>query len=131
MDCLVGRTITGILVESEYQEYITIETDKGPFHFEGDGDCCSVTYIAEIKNLHYVLCSVVTEVEELPMTEGEGTRQDEDKIYGYKIRAANGKFFMLVFRNSSNGYYSGSLNLIDNVPDNKKWTRVLKDFEAD
>jgi len=39
------------------------------------------------------------------------TRQEHDIVYGYEIRTPKGRC-TVAFRNSSNGYYSGSLHLL-------------------
>jgi hypothetical protein len=82
------------------------------------GDCCSESWFAEIVGfsalLHHGGVLSVSEAElPFPRMHGDADddhgRQDHDQIYGLEIRTGGG-VALVVFRNSSNGYYGGWIN---------------------
>ena len=81
----------------------------------------------------------------MPDDDDEDEDEDEEdgysdviKHYGYTVTTPMG-YFDILFRNSSNGYYGGSLDLVDDEegswrdkPDSEtKWEVVTKDWSAD
>jgi len=82
-----------------------------------EGDCCSQSWFQSINDaddLHDATVSYAIHKEILwPGCDGE-----EEKVYGYMIATDKG-YVDLVFRNSSNGYYGGSL--VDGVHHHGVW----------
>ena len=112
MNELIGKKLSGILV-NEDATVLVFETDGGPVAYEAEGDCCSQSWFADITGIGNVLGYVVRAVEEVELPDynvddGRG-RDEEDAVYGYRIRT-DGGVMDVVFRNSSNGYYGGWLN---------------------
>lgn len=76
-------------------------------------DCCSETWLADVVGLDALLGSEIVEVVAIDLPEGHltdpsRTRQDEDRVMGWEFRTAKGVCTIAV-RNSSNGYYGGSV----------------------
>jgi hypothetical protein len=86
-----------------------------------EGDCCSTCWIEGIDDTT-VLRGEVLDVEDIDMPDLgniDGSRfsgVDEVSYYGLKITTKHGRA-VLDYRNSSNGYYGGSL-YVSSVPSN-------------
>ena len=112
MKSLLGKTILGLKV-SEDASTLHFDTDKGHVTYLTDGDCCSETWFADITGVSALLGGTVVDVEEVEnmtaynVNDGRG-RQEEDQAYGWKIKTNKG-YADIVYRNSINGYYGGSL----------------------
>lgn len=106
------KKINGIKIDST-RECILFETDSGLVGWETDGDCCSESWIEHIEGVGSIINSEILSVEEINGGEIEGTRQDVDSIYFFKIKTTKG-YAQIEMRNSSNGYYGGSLEVICN-----------------
>lgn len=128
---LKGRKILGVHIDAERQHFLKFETDEGAVVLACEGDCCSETWFADVINLEDLVGSTIYEVEEVdlppPNAKDQRTRQDVDSIYGINLRSGRGSAH-IVFRNSSNGYYGGSVHLA--TPANwasVKWAPVTGD----
>ena len=61
-------------------------------------------------------------------------RLDQDYLYGVKLfytdpnSFGEGDYIYIEYRNSSNGYYGGSLDRIDEIPSEEILTEVNEDF---
>lgn len=114
---LVGKRIHRILIEDGEQR-IRFETDGGPVTYITEGDCCSETWFADILNPQALLGAQVRSVEILEtvyLPDDERSRQDMDRAYGIKLTTDKGTV-TLVYRNSSNGYYGGTIYLEGTQP---------------
>ena len=115
---LIGKKITGLRI-NEDQSVLVFDTDQGAVGYETDGDCCSETWFADITGVVSMLGGTVQTVEEVSMegynVEDGRTRQDSDEAYGYKLTTDKG-YADIVFRNSSNGYYGGSIGPLRGEP---------------
>ena len=129
---LIGKKITGIFV-NEYQSELIFNTDQGLIGYYTLTDCCDETWFADIIGVSALLGGVVQSSEEVPMVEisDNRTRQEIDKIYGIKIKTDKG-YVDIIFRNSSNGYYNGSIELF--IPEEAilfdKMTAITDDWHA-
>lgn len=124
MDSLLGRTITGYGLE-DHRETLRIETDKGPLRWATYADCCSRTWFEDVSELGDVIGHKVTKVESVSMDDIQSysdtlrklANEDDDhygevvQLYGYKLTTTGGRA-LIEFRNSSNGYYGGSIEEI-------------------
>lgn len=117
LDKLVGRTIKKIYMN---EAYLKFETDLGAFCYGVDGDCCSSSYFHDFIGVEKLLADnpvVSTKYIDLEQKDSKVAvnRNDYDEIqcYGYEIVIEDPKFgevtSVFSFRNSSNGYYGGSL----------------------
>lgn len=109
---------------SDSQEHIVFVHWVGPppkvTAYETEADCCSETWFADIVGLHNLLHQVVMGVSVLEVKlpeDDKRTRQEYDEAYGYRLTTAKGDCDF-IFRNSSNGYYGGSLCVVkeDRLP---------------
>lgn len=108
---LLGHKITKVEVE-EAGAYLRISTDRGGLIWYSDGDCCSTTWINDIIGVNLVLNHQVLEVDEKEVICENDPEHDCLQTYGFTIKTVNG-FMDVIFRNASNGYYGGSLELVD------------------
>ncbi len=105
---MIGSTLVACLVEEYNQTSLAwITKESKCFMWSTEADCCSNTWFADVNGID--LPAEVTNVELIPMPltpQDERGRQDEDRFYGIKVHTDRG-LIDIVFRNSSNGYYSG------------------------
>ena len=80
------------------------------------GDCCSHTWIEEVLNFDALLMTPVLNVDDIELSEEfqQPTKhpdqyEEEMQYYGLAIETAKGRC-VIAYRNSSNGYYGGSLS---------------------
>jgi hypothetical protein len=110
MNELIGKTVASLRVSAD-QSILTFDHPDGTStSYLTDGDCCSETWFADITGVNALLGGKVVEVAEIDLptvVDGRG-RQDEDQFYGVKLRTEKG-VADIVYRNSSNGYYGGSI----------------------
>lgn len=109
---LPGRKVTGVF-RDQSNETIWFDTDKGPIVFVTGGDCCSQTWIAHISGVDALLGSTVGKVEDIDMPDADDDMEGRDcvRFYGMQMTTDKG-IFLVEYRNESNGYYGGSLDLI-------------------
>lgn len=127
---LIGKTVTGLRV-NEDQSILTFDhPDGSSTSYETNADCCSETWFADITGVSVLLGSQVTEAEylALPVIDDGRNRQEYDKFYGVKLKTTKG-FVDIVYRNSSNGYYGGSIDPYkEELPENM--TNIIDDWIA-
>jgi len=112
MHALVGRAVTTIHVD-EHQTLLSFgHPDGTTTSYRVYGDCCSETWFADFTGVHALLGCVVTasSAVDLPSIDDGRTRQDTDVFYGVRLHTSRGTAD-IVYRNSSNGYYGGSIAL--------------------
>ena len=128
---LIGKKISHIRINDD-QSILSFETDQGLVSYEAWGDCCSESWFADITGVSALIGGVVATADEVSMDDynvNDGrTRQGEDSAYGYKITTDKG-YADIVFRNSSNGYYGGDMNLLRDIGDSNM-TEILDDWHA-
>lgn len=111
---LIGKTISGLRVNDD-QSVLVFDHPDGTFTaFKTYGDCCSETWFADITGVSALLGGEVrtTEDVDVDVIEDGRTRQEYDSFYGVKLTTNKGHAD-IVYRNSSNGYYGGSADLMD------------------
>jgi hypothetical protein len=122
---LVGKTILEIY-RSDDSERLKFVTDAGDVFFETDADCCSETWVEEILNADLLIGKRVVKCEDIEgalPTYPDSGRQEEDETYGWRIDSDGGTA-QVIYRNASNGFYGGSLEL-DLSPDaSEKWVKI-------
>lgn len=133
---LIGRVITEIWV-APGEHSIHFKTDDGWMAYYAEGDCCSESWFADIilpprryweTNLWGERVSSVMELE-LPDDGQERSRQDRDLVYGIGIATESGTC-TIAFRNSSNGYYGGSLSRMHREEPPKGSKKIVEDWGA-
>lgn len=100
--------------------------------FVADYDCCSESWFSHLSGLDNLLGNTVEDVIMQEERESDGTRQERDVVYGVRIISKNRKGIRLItdleMRNSSNGYYGGSISPV-RVTDDVRLTTIGKDFD--
>ena len=127
---LIGKTITALRVNEDQSILAFDHQDGSSTSYQTDGDCCSETWFADITGISALIGGTVAEVAEVEMQSIDDgrTRQDEDEFYGVKLRTDKG-IADIVYRNSSNGYYGGSIHLYQHtLPENM--TSITDDWRA-
>lgn len=115
---LVGRTIRSVATD-DARGYLCFHTDAGFVLYEADGDCCSESWFNHVVNAAALIDATVSRVdvaEERSIDAEAGDpdfsgRQEVDRIYGFIIHTTKGSC-QIELRNSSNGYYGGSVNRV-------------------
>jgi hypothetical protein len=107
---LIGKTILKIEI-SDDKETITFFCEDAYVVGECYADCCSSTWIENVEYPALGYPAKVLNVEDLGLTRAEEEHPEHDylQVYGYKISTDKGDL-VIDFRNSSNGYYGGSLD---------------------
>ncbi len=110
LDVLLGHRIQSVSVVNDAT--IELVTDKGPIRFDVTGDCCSESWFYRVRGLNKVIGQPViaiidTDVSDIDPNDGL-CRQDSDEVNGIGLLTPGGTL-EIVYRNSSNGYYGGSI----------------------
>ena len=105
---LIGRTIKAIFIAEDKLAVKFELTDGDPIIARVDADCCSYTWIEDLGDVSQILDSPVVSVENLSLREDKETDDGAIRFYGCRITTRKG-FTTIDYRNSSNGYYGGSL----------------------
>jgi len=123
LEKLVGKKIQKIFMNDEYLRF---ETDAGNFHYTVYGDCCSNSYFHDFVGVEKLLKNgkvLSTRQIDLDLSAEEKLdKEDYEEIqcYGFELVTEDPEFgevtSIMSFRNSSNGYYGGSLESTFNSP---------------
>lgn len=106
---LIGKILTGMKI-SEDKMALLLSTTEGDLVVGTDADCCSHTWIEHVELPALGFPCLVTEVSDLNMPDlGSPDEYDVIAYYGCKISTDKGDI-IIDYRNSSNGYYGGSLS---------------------
>jgi hypothetical protein len=129
LETLRGHRIKNVFVERD-GTYIMFETDtKQKFVYSAYGDCCSRTWVERVAGLDALRGEVVTAVEEreLPHPTPIPDCYESLAVYCNVLKTLKGEC-EIEYRNDSNGYYGGSLEL-DSYPAHevRKWYRIRGD----
>ena len=111
---LVGKTVRAVFL-AEDRAAIKLELSTGDCVVGlADGDCCSSTWIEDVIGVDALIDQPITSVEELELPEHlkvptkTDNYEEEMQYYGLALRTNKGTC-TIAYRNSSNGYYGGSL----------------------
>jgi hypothetical protein len=112
---LVGKTIAQMFLADDQGAIRFVLSDGSEIKARCDGDCCSHTWIEDVINPKAAIGSEVLSVDDLDLPEefrlATKTEHYEEEMayYAFVIDTAKGRC-TLAYRNSSNGYYGGSLS---------------------
>jgi hypothetical protein len=128
---LLNKTISALYVSDDQQILSFQHPDGSSTSYMTYGDCCSETWFADITGVDALLGAQVLEFQQVDIESAQDgrSRQDSDQIYGTKLRTSKG-FADIVFRNSSNGYYGGCIELYELGPDHNDMLPVTADWQA-
>ena len=125
---LVGRLILGIY-RNEDSTKLKFETGAAPDVFLSiESGSRSESWVEEILNAELLIGAIVTMCESLDLESPKipqyppSERQEYDKSYGWAIHGTKGTA-TVIYRNSSNGYYGGSLDIGYGDHD-LNWTKI-------
>jgi hypothetical protein len=134
MSYATGKELIGCKVEAikMNSNYLIFKTDKGVVAYEVHGDCCSNSFFYDFYGVENLLNNgAIVDVKEVNLLEGDYNRTyvinpveqafidaGELSLYGYQITTIEPLHGFEVtsvfsFRNESNGYYGGWMELID------------------
>jgi hypothetical protein len=130
---LIGKRIARIDVGGKEDLLLFVFADGRSVVWQTVSDCCSETWFADITGFDALIGGTVISAESVPMRKPDHddarTRQDEDEIYGIKIVTDKGRS-LIEFRNSSNGYYGGNLEIARSIPLQTRWRQIEADWSA-
>jgi hypothetical protein len=126
---LVGCWIHEVRIDEEHLN-IAFEVCGGRLNFCAEGDCCSSSWIENVQNAEHLKGSKIVSVEDVEMPSPDQSDHELLQAYGLRIHLAdrNGLVrppFLIEHRNSSNGYYGGSLIALEIDEENWKSMRAL------
>ena len=122
------------------EEEILFVGATNAYHYQAIGDCCSESWFADVIGLDALLAGPVLIVRTIEMpdynvSDGRG-RQQEDQAYGVEL-VTTGGVCTIVYRNSSNGYYGGKCEFVDEhtiqasrVLTFEDWRRLTEDYNG-
>lgn len=122
LDLLIGRKVISAKINQE-KDVIVLETDKGSLFLSWVGSCCSKCFIEHVSGSDELVGSVISEVKHDEWKNVSNGEFDEDHEYlepvinsmGTTIKTDKG-WVSIETRHSSNGYYSGWINISTQYP---------------
>lgn len=135
---LVGLKVNALWVSVD-DEVLVLQTDSGQVAITTYADCCSETWFADIVGVssligHTITAATAVELPDPPVDDGR-SRQESDAAYGIRLTTDAPGDVDIVYRNSSNGYYGGSLDDVAMTPE-PGWVEglglrpILADWQA-
>lgn len=119
LDNLIGQKINSVTVSAD-DEQVIFETDNHKYIYVAAEDCCSHSWIEAIEDVENIIGQKVIKIEENEVNREEDHQQCETlDIANYDIYTERG-ICRINFRNSSNGYYGGHLELEEIIIKDKK-----------
>ena len=114
---LIGSEVYKIYLKED-KTVLVLETSTGLHGLHTDGDCCSESWIEHIDGADDFqgysrtkdTPAIIEKVEEVDLGEVVATRQESDQLYCFNIYLTSGRKIQIEFRNSSNGYYGGTMD---------------------
>ena len=108
--CLDDKTITGVELAGDKEAIRFLIEGGEPIVAKCDADCCSHTWVEHIELPAMGFPAKVLSVADLDLPGSVEDHPDHDclQVYGLKITTDKGDL-IIDYRNSSNGYYGGSL----------------------
>ena len=141
MEKLLGKEIKEILFNEKDQIICfhvkdELNFDKF-FYYSFFGDCCSECWVSDIIGVDNSNNTTVKSCSYLALGHTEQrTKQDIDDVHGIVIEFDNkpknhndnSKNLLILYRNSSNGSYYGSVDQIDKLDDNMGFALLKDDY---
>ena len=108
-NCLVGKTCVAVDLADDGGAIRFVLDDGSEVVARADGDCCSHTWIENVDAPERLVGAPILSVRDIAMPDlGQPGEYDVIAYYGCEITTALGAV-VIDYRNSSNGYYGGSL----------------------
>lgn len=127
---LIGKTVVSLEV-NECENVLVFNCTDDKVVYYAYGDCCSETWFADIVGVQCLIGATVLDSQDisLPYVEDGRCRQEYDRFYGVKLMTNKG-YVDIVYHNSSNGYYGGSIELCENDLTYKSFREITDDWSA-
>ncbi len=120
---IIGKTIASIELSSDKEEIDLTFSDRTRHRFRVEGECCSTSWVEHLELPPDVIGATITAVQEhAPISNTmsdaleaerailqEQSESDVVKHHYYSAIATNRGQIWIEYRNSSNGYYGGSI----------------------
>lgn len=137
---LEGQAVLEILFGSNEDaggDFLTFKTAETEFHYYFDGDCCSQSSVTEILGVEeFIDKGTVSSVEESDYgPHADGEYGDCISRHGLRLRCKESDSYrhpaelLILWENSSNGYYDGSIDSIAKIPDEVKMESIKKNWK--
>lgn len=107
-----GKVIKSVYMDEDSQYLVLISDFDDYLVYKAEGDCCSSSWFESINNIESLINQKVIGIEENPESIREDEQDDCLRVYGYTLKTSQG-YVDVEFRNSSNGYYGGSCELVE------------------
>lgn len=130
LELLVGKTIERAYIGMDKTLLVFDLAGGERMRFYTEGDCCSKSWIEHMSNVDSLAGGKVTEATDIEMGDvtdsyEKGEAPDDQVLsYGVELTIEGRPPFKLEYRNASNGYYGGSIEVLKE----SKWNREY--FEA-
>jgi hypothetical protein len=105
---LFGKKLIGVNLEPGNEQLCLLTEDGQNIWLRVEAERCSETWIEHITEPKYP--ATILSVEEKDLGSAPATKQEYDKKYSTILATDQGNL-EIEFRNSSNGYYGGSLRI--------------------
>jgi hypothetical protein len=114
---LIGFVVKELYITTDKTAILLVGSDRENIEVRTVGDCCSDTWI-EHCSVPRVPFKIVSMREIEIDTDLPGTRQDVDRVYATEFHTENHEDLSIEYRNSSNGYYGGDLEvgIVEGIP---------------
>jgi len=118
---LEGRELLSVDVSND-KTLLTIHFKEGkPARFQAVGDCCSFSWIEHLEAPEDLAGRTLVGVDDARIEQGYDQEDDEDgynsgdyiQVYNTRFYLDNGETITIEYRNSSNGYYGGELERVN------------------
>lgn len=121
-NALLNKSIQSVKISPDRQALLFIDTNGGEYVVPVDADCCSHTWIesVELPALGFPFDIIKFDDLDLPGSDDNHPEHDCLQVYGVKLTTSKGDM-VIDFRNSSNGYYGGSICWPDDDPDRSRF----------
>ena len=103
-----GKIVKTYTIEEDDKLYITFESESKKLELCAIGDCCSHSWFEFPEILQDLINEEITEIEE---QWEEEERYSDLKTYKFNFVCKSGKKINFILKNSSNGYYSGWIDI--------------------
>ena len=127
-----NKIVKDVLISKD-KTLIVFVCTTGNYAFQTEGDCCSHSWIEHLSGIRTLKSKKPIErVTDIAMPPAESCNDyDVIKTYGVQFDIAGKGHFTIEYRNSSNGYYGGSIEFCNGGISDKtmsELTSVKKDF---
>lgn len=127
---LLGNHVDGVYVNADQSELYLKRKYSGGIRITTSADCCSETWFADITSPENLVGEIKgVRVLDLPKPTDDRSRQEDDEAYGFVLSTDKGDC-TIVYRNSSNGYYGGSIGTVTDSELPEELTLITSDWSA-